>query len=437
MPLAPADVEIRVISSIKTLHDLGRVQELGISEESFIVFGEVYAYVAEYAHTYQEIPLTADIEARFKDSDTEIELETAGNLDYYLTELDKLSKSRNIREIVRRHVGEHGVNIDRNPDETARLIAHDLSGVSRSRSRNVSMLDRDAMLRLSNLEERIQAAEDGKIMGIPTGLKCFDEYQEGWQAGEAIMVIAPKGAGKSWLLMHFATEAYNAGNKVLFFSPEMSWEECALRFDVMLARKFHVQNRITHTQLKTGVEVDLIDYRKWLELLTQRADFMCVDSVSVVGFTLTGMMALISEFQPDVVCLDGIHLVKDEKGDQQWQAIKDCADGLKSDAQHNKRVVIWVGQVDKEGMRNASEPVSSGAQAAYSKAAVEAANRLITMGADSDDPYRRVFKVPNNRSGREWHEKQTLIFEVDTGHIEQTNVKMPSAFNMADFEEEI
>ncbi len=437
MSLAPADVEIRVLSSIKNLADLGKFQEFGLTESSFMLFGEVYTYVVEYAHTYQEIPQSTDIEARFKGTDSELELELAGNLEYYLTELHKLAQSRKIREFVRLRAGEHGANIDNNPDETARLLAHDLAALNHGRSRNVAMLDRDAMTRLTVLKERIQAAEDGKIIGIPTGLRCFDEYQEGWQPGEAIMVIAPKGAGKSWLLMHFATVAYHQGFRVLFFSPEMSWEECALRFDVMLARKYHVQHSITHTQLKTGVQVDLNDYKTWLESLVKREDFMCVDSVSVSGFTLSGMLGMISEYNPDLVCLDGIHLVKDEKGDQQWQVIKDCADGLKNDAQRNKRVVIWVGQVDKEGMRNASEPVSTGAQAAYSKAAVEAANRLITMGADSDDPYRRVFKVPNNRSGREWHEKQTLIFEVDTGHIEQTIVSAPSVFNLAEFEEEV
>lgn len=435
--LAPADVEIRVLSSIQSLHDLGQFQEFGLSEDSFMLFGDVYAYVMEYAHLYQEIPRKEDIEVRFKDTDNALELEAPGNLEYYLTELNKLAMARTVRDTIRRHIGDHGSHIDRNPDETARLIAHDLSNVNHRRSRNIAMLDRDALTRLDSLKVRIDAAEAGKIIGIPTGLKCFDEYQEGYQPGEAIMLIAPKGAGKSWMAMHTAVTAYHAGFKVLFFSPEMSWEECALRFDVMLARKFHAAQKLTHTQLKTGVQVDLDDYKRWLESLVKRSDFMCVDSVSAVGFTLTGMIALISEFNPDLVVLDGIHLVKDEKGDQQWQVIKDCADALKSDAQRNKRVVFWVGQVDREGMKNPTEPVSTGAQAAYSKAAVEAANRLITMGADSDDPYRRVFKVPNNRSGREWHEKQTLIFEVDTGHIEQASVKQPSAFNMSDFEEEI
>jgi energy-coupling factor transporter ATP-binding protein EcfA2 len=434
--LAPADVEIRVLSAITSMHDLGQFQEFGLDESSFLLFGDVYAYIVEYAHTYQDVPRKEDIEVRFKDTDSALELEAPGNLDYYLTALHTLAMARNVRDVIRRRIGEHGSNIDQNPDEAARLIAHDLGAINHRRSRNVAMLDRDALFRLAALKEKIEAAEAGKIIGIPTGLKCFDEYQEGWKPGEGIMLIGPKGSGKSWMLMHFAVTAYHAGFKVLFFSPEMSWEECALRFDVMLARKYHAQ-MVTHTQLKTGVQVDLDDYRRWLETLTDRSDFMCVDSVSAQGFTLTGMLAMISEFQPDLVCLDGIHLVKDEKGDQQWQVIKDCADGFKNDAQRNKRVAIWVGQVDREGMKNPTEPVNTGAQAAYSKAAVEAANRLITIGADSDDPYRRVFKVPNNRSGREWHEKQTLIFEVDTGHIEQASVQQPSAFNMADFEEEI
>ncbi len=433
--LAPADVEIRVLSSITTLHDLRLMQEAGLSAESFVLYSEVYSYVLEYVHTYQEIPRPADVVTRFKNTDSELELEGPGNIEYYIAELRKLALARNLRESIRMRIGERGVNLDRNPDETARLIMQDLSGLNHSRSQNVGMLDRDALARLQTLQDRITASSEGRIIGIPTGLKCFDNYQEGWQPGEAALIIGPKGSGKSWMMMYFAVIAYRHGLKILLFSPEMAWEECALRFDVMLARQFY-DEFLTHTQLKTGVGADVEAYRKWLEFLTARSDFMCVDNIDDVGFTLTGMLSMIDEFQPDMVVLDGMQLVRDSNGVAGWEVIKAAADGLKAWAQRNKKVTLWAGQVDKEGMRHASEPVSSGAQAAYGKAAVEAANRLITIGADSDDPYRRVFKVPNNRSGREWHEKQTLVFDVDTGHIEQLVVQEPSAFDIADFEKE-
>ncbi len=433
--LAPADVEIKVLSSLLTLADLRLMQTRGLSSDSFLLYGEVYAYVLEYVHTYQEMPRPADLVSRFKDTDSAIDFEQPGNLEYYIDELHKLELARNIRISIKQHIGDRGLDLDRNPDETMRLIVQDLGGMSHSRSQNVAMLDRDALSRLQTLQDRQTASAEGRIIGVPTGLKCFDGYQEGWQPGEAVMLIGPKGSGKSWMMMYFAIIAYQHGLKVLFFSPEMSWEECALRFDVMLARQFY-DNFLTHTELKTGINADIDQYRAWLEKLTDRADFMCVDSVDDVGFTLTGMISMMDEFHPDLVVLDGIHLVKDAHGVSDWSIIKETADGLKSWAQRGKNVTIWSGQVDREGMRHAHEPVASGASAAYGKAAVESANRLITLGADSDDPYRRVFKVPNNRSGREWHEKQTLIFDVNTGLIEQQMVQEPVAFNIEDFEKE-
>lgn len=415
--LEPADVEIKLLSAIQYAGDIATLKEIGIEAGSFLIFGQVFAYLEEYLAAYSELPRKTDIEVRFKDTDCEIDLEEPGNLEYYAGELRVLALARKLRVVIRGRIGDHGVNLDSNPDEVARLLAIDLQDLQSTRSKNIAILDRDAMVRYGQLEARIAASTAGEVIGIPTGLRCFDDYQEGWQAGEGIMIIGPKGSGKSWIMMLWATVAYKHGCKVLYFSPEMSWEECALRFDVLLANQYHKE--LSHTKIKTGTLVNMDEYREWLESLTERADFVCVDSIGARGFTLPSMLGLVEEHQPDIVFLDGIHLVKDIRGEQKWETIKLTADGLKESALRRKTVAIWAGQVDREGMRNATEPVSSGAQAAYSKAAVEGADRLITLGMDSDNPFRRVFKVPNNRSGREWHLKQNLIFNVDIGRIEQ------------------
>ena len=111
-----------------------------------------------------------------------------------------------------------------------------------------------------------------------------------------------------------------------------------------------------------------------------------------------------------------------------WEAIKLCADSLKAAAQHDKSSVIWCGQVDRESMKNPTEPATGGGQAAYSKAAVEAANRLITLGTYPGDPRRRVFRVPHNRSGQEWPLKRHLLFDVDHGRISEILEQPPAAF---------
>ncbi|KKK96588.1 hypothetical protein LCGC14_2661250, partial [marine sediment metagenome] len=251
---------------------------------------------------------------------------------------------------------------------------------------------------------------------------------QGWQPGEAIMIMGSKGHGKSFLAMFFACKAYQNGAKVLFLSPEMSWEECALRFDVILARL--AQQEFSLTGLTTGRVEETERYRAWLESLCQREAFICIDSADTAtgAFTLASMLALQDEYRPDLLVVDGIHLVGGEDRVSGWERIKRAADGLKAAAQYYKSVVIWCSQVDREAMRAPTEPAASGASAAYGKAAVEAANRLITLAAYAGDSRRRVFKVPNNRGGREYHTKQHLLFDVDIGRIEQLDVDLPQDF---------
>ena len=131
--------------------------------------------------------------------------------------------------------------------------------------------------------------------------------------------------------------------------------------------------------------------------------------------------------------MDGIHLIGDASGRLTgWEVIKRAADGFKAAAQHHKNTVIWCSQVDREAMRNPTEPATTGASAAYGKAAVEAANRLITLATYAGDSRRRVFKVPENRSGRTILTKQHLIFDVDWGKIEQVEVLLPADFSPDD-----
>ncbi len=427
MALTPAETELKLLSSIVDPQDLTVLLREGVSEETFMVYGAVFAYLLDYTRQYdRQLPSRRDLEAVFKDE--ELQLVEPGKLQFYVDELRKQDLVRRAQHAILDRFGREGAQLLENPDETVRLLAEDLRGFQRHQTQRVALLDRDALIRLGWLRERIQAAQEKRVLGIPTGLRIFDEQLQGWQPGEAIMVMGAKGVGKSFLTMYFACVAYQHGVKVLYLSPEMGWEECALRFDVVLARL--AQQELSLTGLTTGRAADVDRYQVWLESLCQREAFVCIDSAdtSTGAFTLPSMLALQDEYRPDLMVVDGIHLVGGEDRVSGWERIKRAADGLKAAAQYYKSVVIWSSQVDREAMRAPTEPAASGASAAYGKAAVEAANRLITLAAYAGDSRRRVFKVPNNRGGREYHTKQHLLFDVDIGRIEQLDVDLPQDF---------
>ena len=414
MALPPAEAEAKLLASIKTPQDLTVLTQEGLLPEAFTVYGPVYEYYQGFSREYGAIPEPGDVQAVF--DKLELDLSEGGELLYYAHEILDHHLAVKAYTAVANRFGEGSSKLTANPHEAVRLLEEDLRQLRPSTTRNASFIDRDALERLQWLSQKAQMGSSGSVLGIPTGLACFDSLMQGWQPGEAVMVMAPKGIGKTWLAMHFGTAAYQAGYKVLFLSPEMGYEEIALRFDVLYA--YRVGTDLTHEALTTGKQ-DIQVYEEWLRQLSAHQRFVVVDSPGVGGFNISNILALLDEHRPDLMVLDGIQLVSGPANQPQWERIKQAADAMKAAAQHLKCTIIWTSQVDRESMRNPTEPAATGAAAAYGKAAVEAANRLITLAHYEGDDRRRTFKVPNNRSGREYHARQHLLFDVDVGAIRQ------------------
>ena len=406
--------EAKLLASIQTPKDLTYLIREGISEDSFAEYPQVFSHYMKFARLYGDLPKPTDVEAEFRD--TGIQLPEGGQLDYYVDEVRNLAVVRKANVAIMDRLGIGGAKLQMRPEETVRLLVEDLRKLQRVSMRHMAWLDRDALVRLGWLQDKAQAVADGGVLGIPTGLNCFDSNLQGWQAGEAIMVMAPKGTGKSWLALYIATVGYKAGYKAMFISPEMSWEECALRFDVLAAYQDGVH--LSHSALTTGQQDEGV-YEDWLAGLTRRDQFVVIDSPESGSFTTENVLALIDEHRPDLVVFDGLHLIGSNSNVPGWERIKHASDALKALAQRLKCTIVWTSQVDRAGMKNPTEPASSGASAAYGKAAVEAANRLVTLANDKNDDKRKTFKVPNNRSGREFHSTQHLHFDVDIGAIYQ------------------
>ena len=412
--LPPEEAEGRLLSSIVRAADISLLIREGVVPEAFSVYGEVYQHYMEFAREYGTVPQAGDVLSQFHHLG--LELGEPGELLYYAREVASHWLARRAYAAVTERYGINAVKLQADPQQAVQLLGEDLRRLQPSTARHVAYLDRDALSRLEWLKEKSEALKQGKMMGMPTGLVCFDGSQQGWEPGEAIMVMAPKGTGKSWLLLYFGVVGYNAGYRVLFLSPEMSWQECALRFDVLYSHQ--VGTALSHEALSTG-KADQVVYEEWLRELTVRDRFVVVDSPGPGGFTTSNILALLDEYKPDLVLVDGLQLITGEASQAQWDRIKQAADSLKAAAQYLSCTVIWSSQVDREAMRNPTEPAATGASAAYGKAAVEAANRLITLANFDGDDRRRSFKVPNNRSGREYHTRQHLLFDVDVGNIHQ------------------
>lgn len=78
---------------------------------------------------------------------------------------------------------------------------------------------------LNDLTIRENNAKQGKLTGISTGSRRLNEFTNGWQKSDLIIIAGRPGMGKTSLALHFAKEAGKLENvKAFIFSLEMNSE---------------------------------------------------------------------------------------------------------------------------------------------------------------------------------------------------------------------
>lgn len=116
------------------------------------------------------------------------------------------------------------------------------------------------------LEERRK--HPGQLLGISTGLVDLDTKLSGLQGGDLIYLAGRPGMGKSAVLLRFTASACQAGEKVLYFSTEMTTDQLLQRLVGMLSG-------VEMTKIRDGTLTDE-EMVKVATALESISDFDCV-----------------------------------------------------------------------------------------------------------------------------------------------------------------
>jgi len=341
--------------------------------------------------------------------------------DVYLTELSLRTVSK--RAQIALLTLSDKLSID--PLNTIQKLILALSDLHRPVNTRQSFFDADALARFEDyLQKRIKI-DNGESIGIPTGLGVFDKKGDTWKPGEVVGVYGPLNTGKSWLLIYFAAYAYYYSNaKVLFMSPENTISDINARLDPVIGR--FMGYTLSNRGIRNGTQEPKA-YEKYLREIAAkgRKDFIIRDSGDKGAFTIDDITSLMREYKPDLVFVDGFHLISN--GGKTWENMKSSAEQIKGLAQYQGCTVIAGSQVKREAVLAADETAELG-QEAYGMGLSEAANRVISLAAKRGVKDQRIFRVVKHRDGEQILTKQYLHFDVDTGNIFQI---------MPDFEDEI
>ncbi len=418
MKLSPTELENRLLSSIKDSADVVYCERAGVTEESFLAtdpveHGEVWAYMAAHVRDHGgELPTEKDLSTLFG-----FEATGQGDLHTYVAKAREQELKYRARGVLMRRIGGLAEDSEADVAETLRATASELGELQASGGRRVTYFDRDAMDRLERFDEaRARIDEDG-IIGVPTGLKPFDAEQRGLFPGELVIVAAYTGVGKSWMLCYMAAHAYEAGRRVLVVSPELTANEQSARLDAVLAGVRGEE--ISNFDITTG-RADRSRYEEWLRSLKGDDRLAILDSSDTGGpFTFPDIWQYAMEFKPDVLVVDGLHLIAGvDETKAGWEVLKGGIARLKSLAQKNGTVVVCAHQVQRAaGARGADTTPPTLAQISYGHAVVETADHVLTMSRSAGGDMERLYRVVKARGIREVVEKLTLHWDVDIGQI--------------------
>ena len=157
--------------------------------------------------------------------------------------------------------------------------------------------------------ERKRKLNNEGIIGISSGFEELDEITHGWLPGnELVSIVGRINQGKSWILQKFLAEANKQGKRVLMYSGEMSAKE-------VMYRHLTLKHNISNTQLITGdiSESEQIEIKQLLMDDTILFHIVTPKDLGGEQLTVTKLKMLALQYKPDIIGIDQLSLMKDEK----------------------------------------------------------------------------------------------------------------------------
>jgi archaellum biogenesis ATPase FlaH len=177
----------------------------------------------------------------------------------------------------------------------------------------------------------------GTLVGVPTGFPTIDRATQGLQPGQLVTLTGLAKASKSTLAMKIAMSIQEAGYRVLYLTYEQTVEEQERRLDAYRAG-------FNDNLLNSG-SIDHENWQKLQEAVQETAELPPM-MISQDCATLSAISAKAEAFEADVVVIDGVYMLEDEKGEPKGSpaALTNIVSGLKNFAMNKDKCVLAVTQ---------------------------------------------------------------------------------------------
>lgn len=296
-------IELQCINNILAENNIDSYLEEGINADFFPNYKKEWNYILEHYKKYSKVPDQATFLANFTEFDL---LDVLEPQKYLLENLREDYVFRNAADLF---------------NESVELLKQNaFEGLRNILSKGEKLLVNNSITQgtdINNIVNQKIADINSKkgtegILGISTGLKELDDILGGWLPGEELVTIVGRvNQGKSWLLQKFLTAAHSQGKRILLYSGEMSAMQVGYRHDTLA---LNYSNR----QLTRGTISD-VQFSNYENDLQERANslqpFIVVTPKDLGGkyMTVSTLKALIKKYTPDIVGIDQLSLMDDER----------------------------------------------------------------------------------------------------------------------------
>lgn len=333
-------INVQIISKTINTGKMGILDTLPV--EYFIGYEEEVTFINKHFKKYHKPPDEATFIAKFKEFTTV----TVGETDEYLhSTLMEEVLYHNMIPIINKVV-EVMKTDSREAVDMLMAEVEQLPKVNGVGSRNII---KEALKRYHSHMD----TDKETLSYIPTGIPQLDShFNGGLMKGEEFCVIFARiGNGKSWFGLLMAMGAWLSGARVGFISPEMSVEQIGYRFDT-LYKGFNNRDLIGKRKVH-GYE----DYIKKLRKEKIPFEVATLKDFSD-GITVSKIKNFVISNELDIVFIDGITYIKDERkknGENANTALTHISEDLMEMSTRLKIPVVVAVQTNRQGVKKKTE----------------------------------------------------------------------------------